>query len=84
MAVFNKVHRNMGLSAFGQVFQIGEDGRLSPDPDAETTEAFRCLANYEVVDEAPVMEAAPVKEEAEADPEPEPASKKRTRKKKTR
>jgi hypothetical protein len=84
--VFHRKYRNMGLQAFGQSFQIGDDGRLSPDPDAATEAAFEGLANYKLVPAkavpakaAPVggssVKEAPATEQAK--PPKKPAAKKR-------
>ena len=76
MAVFHKTHKNMGLSAFGQHFQIGEDGKLSPDPDKDTAALFAKIPDYTVTGEPEKEPEKPaVKKSA-------PKKKKTTRKKK--
>ena len=97
MSIYHKKYRNTGLNACGCHFQIGPDGRLTPDPDEKTKVFLLGCANYEErggaeepkveepVSEEPKDSPAPEKEEekekATAAPKRRTSRKKRTSKK---
>ena len=76
MAVFHKKYKNTGLNAMGVSYQIGDDGRLSPDPDEKAAKTLAQLANYEIREEkAAVLETKVEKAESKTQRRKKKASK---------